>query len=387
MSSRLPIDRTDLLSLLSDLIAIKSVNPMYEEGSNESRIADYIGKYFERIQVPWESSEALPNRCNVVGKLQGSDGNRCLLFVGHMDTVSTTGMTIDPFKPECREGRIYGRGACDMKAGLAAALYALKLLKQHGVRPAASIVVAATVDEEFACRGVCHLIRSGLKADGAMVCEPTELNVATAQKGWLCWRINTKGKSAHSSRSELGINAITKTARLLQAIEGELVPLYRHRPHPLLGVPKVNVGVIGGGVRAVIVPDSCMIEIDRRTLPGESKESVWEEFTTLLNKLKARDPQFEAAMEEPLMEGAPFETNAQERIVQITREACSHVLGQVRTVGFPGGTEASQLSAAGIPSVILGPGSVDQAHAAEEFVAMDQVVKAVEIYVQAMMSF
>lgn len=381
------VNEQELVTVLADLISIKSVNPKFEADSSEREIAYYIREFFQRNKIPCELQEVLPGRYNVVATLKGSNPGRFLLFEAHTDTVSTKGMTIDPFRPVVTNGLMYGRGSCDTKAGLAAMLYAMKRVNDAGIQPATSILLAATVDEEYGFRGVSHLTRSGMTASGAIVSEPTDLHVIAAHKGCLRWRIITRGRAAHSSQAHLGVNAISKMAAIIQAIDGELARKYQQKKHPLVGVPTVSVGVIEGGTQVNMVPDRCVIEIDRRMIPGETAESVWNEFTEHLKELKAADPDCDAIMEEPTLEDFALETANDQRIVHTACEACRSVLGETEVGGVPYCTDASKLSRAGIPSVVLGPGSIDQAHTASEFVRIDQVAKAAEIYSQVMLTF
>lgn len=380
------IVREELIGLLADLVTIKSVNPAYDPASNEKEIADHIRAVLSDWRISAETQEVFPERCNVIARIEGKDPSRNLVFEAHMDTVSVQGMSIDPFRPEIRDGLLYGRGSCDTKAGLAAMLYALKTIKKSGLQPSINVLLAATVDEEHSFKGVSHLVRSGLKAEGAVVSEPTDLEVIIAHKGVLRWRIVTKGRAAHSSKVHLGINAIAKMARVLEALENNLIPAYQNRRHPLLGCPTLNVGLIRGGIQVNTVPDRCEIEVDRRLLPGEDRESVWREFSILLNELRARDSDFWVEMEEPMLEDDALETSQDEVIVAIAREACGIVCGKDRALGVPYGTDASKLSRGGIPSIVLGPGSIDQAHSAVEYVDINQVVAATEIYTRIMLA-
>ena len=380
------IDRDELVGLLTDLISIPSVNPSFQKDSNEKKIGDYVRDFFGRSKIPCEIQPVAPGRNNVIGRVDGANGSNSLLFEAHMDTASVAGMTIDPFKPEMDVDRIYGRGACDTKGGLAAMLYAMSLVKQSGVQPGSTLLLAATVDEEYSFQGVAHLVSSGMRANGAIVSEPTELDVVIAHKACLRWRIVTAGRAAHSSKAHLGINAIEKMMKLIEAIGEKLIPTYEQKQHPLLGTPTLNIGLIKGGVQVNTVPDSCTIEVDRRVLPGENKASVWSEFEPLLEELKQADPTFEATMEAPTLEDFPLETPEDERVVSLAREACNQVLGKARVCGVPYGTDASKLSRVGIPSLVLGPGSIDQAHSSDEYISIDQVLKAAEIYARIMLN-
>ena len=380
-------DRTELVSLLRDLVSIPSVNTAYQANLSERELGRYVQDFFARLGLSCVTQEVFPGRENVIARLDGSRPDRTLLFEAHMDTVSVTGMTIDPFNPKIEGDRLYGRGSCDTKAGLAAMMHALKTIAQGHMTPRATILLAATIDEEHAFRGVTRLVESGLRANGAIVSEPTQLQIVVAHKGCVRWKIRTCGRAAHSYKVHLGINAITKMAKALGAFEKRLGAAYAGRLHPLLGVPTFNVGLIEGGIQLNTVPDSCTIQVDRRLLSGETHEAVYSEFQEVLADLEREDPEFLAVMEPPLLESLPLETPGGDSIVTVAREACSHVLGDARLVGVPYGTDASRLSRAGIPSIVLGPGSIDQAHTAAEYVEIEQVVQAAGIYADIMRSF
>jgi acetylornithine deacetylase len=263
----------------------------------------------------------------------------------------------------------------------------LKILRESDVRPEASVFLVAAVDEEYAFRGVVKFLEKGIPADGAIVTEPTGLETVVASKGVLRWRLKTRGLAAHSSKPQLGINAVTKMARVLTAMEERLPTVFQERHHPLLGSPTLNVGIIRGGVQVNQVPGSCTIEIDRRLLPGETKESVWKEFEGLLADLRGHDSQLEVEMEPPILEDYALETRVSERIVQVVSKISQELMGHSRIMGVPYGSDASKLARAGIPSIILGPGSIDQAHAANEYVELDQVALAAEFYARTILEF
>ena len=386
-TSTLPtIDRDELVSLLSQLVSTHSVNPAYEPSSNEKAMAELIQDLLSQWKIPFETQLVRPDRSNVIAKLPGS-GSKALLFEAHMDTVSVEKMAIDPFTPKREGDRLYGRGSCDTKGGLAAMLYALKLVHQAGPPPGSTILFAATVDEEHGFQGVSHLVASGVHADGAVIAEPTDLDVVVAHKGVLRWRITVHGKAAHSSKPHLGVNAIVNMMHIVEAIERELMPKLAAKDHPLLGPATLSVGTIRGGTQVNTVPQACSIEIDRRLLPGETSETVWKEFQQVLDEQKALHPSIDVVMEDPMLEDGPLATDPREDIVTVAEAACREVRGTARKIGVPYGTDASKLSRAGIPSIVLGPGSVDQAHSSIEFVSIDQVVDAAEIYARMMLGF
>jgi acetylornithine deacetylase/succinyl-diaminopimelate desuccinylase family protein len=387
MDLKSALNPESLFATLADLIAINSVNPQYPGGPGEGRLAEYIGDYFRKNSIPFEYQTVFEGRPNVIAKLDGKRNGRTLVLEAHMDTASELSMSRAPFQP-VREGNLlYGRGSCDTKGGLAAMLHAVKALRDAEVQLSTSAVLVAAVDEEHSFRGVVKFLEKGIKADGAIVAEPTDLDAVVASKGVLRWRLRTRGRAAHSSKPHLGINAVTKMARIIVAIEEKFPAVFQSRQHPLLGLPTLNVGVIQGGLQVNQVPDSCTIELDRRLLPGETKESVWNEFETLLSQLQACDPELEVEMDEPMLEDCVLETDPSERIVQVISRVLREVTGHNHLVGVPYGSDASKLARAGIPSVILGPGNINQAHAAVEYVDLDQVALAAEVYARSILEF
>jgi acetylornithine deacetylase len=368
-----------VLALLADIVQINSVNPAYEGGKSEAGMVSYLEEYFRRHSIETWQQEALPGRPNLIAKLPGRDGSRRLVFEAHTDTVYAGGMAIPPFDPVISEGRLYGRGSCDTKAGLAAMVYAAVSLKRDGILPGCEIWVVAAADEECSFYGVRRLLE-GLQATAAVVSEPTQMNVAVASKGVLRWRIQSRGKATHSSKPHLGINAITKMARVILAFE-EDNRRFQSAPHPLLGTATLNVGTIHGGRQVNVVPDLCTIELDRRLLPGEAIPDVMEHYRSLL------DPELDVHFEPPMLEDEAFETSCDAAIVKCAMRVSQEFGMNPEPIGVPFGTDASKFSRAGIPSIICGPGSIDQAHGSIEYVECAQVERAVEFYRRLMIVF
>ena len=376
----------EVLATLQDVVSIESVNPDLPGGCRgEIGMVEYIAEFFGAAGIPYESHEVLPGRSNIVATLEGANRDRVMLFECHMDTASADIMTIPPFEPHIRDDLLYGRGASDTKAGGVAMMHAMKRLKAAGIKPPCTIKYAGAVDEEYRFRGALHLAET-VKADAAIVAEPTELAVIRAHKGIARFRIVVKGIAAHSSKPQLGVNAISKMARIIQAIESEIVPTYKKCAHPLVGSPTVNIGVISGGTQFNFVPDRCVIEIDRRVIPGQTPEAALEEFRELLLRAQASDSELDAFLEEPFLLDAAMETPEDSTIVQVASNACRAVQGAASITGVPYGTDASKFTAVGIPAIVFGPGSIDQAHAAVEWISCEQVLTAVDIYQQIMMT-
>ena len=373
-----------LTTTLADLIRINSVNAFYENGPGEAEIARYVEQFFESRGIEtWRQSVfdalgVIEARSNIIARLPGSDSSQRVVLEAHMDTVSVQGMTIPPFEPIVENGRMYGRGACDTKAGLAGMMHAVAGLKADGMVPPCDVLLAAVVDEEFSFQGVTALCKA-IDAAAAIVAEPTDLRVAIASKGVLRWRIHAYGKSAHSSKVHLGTNAIYHMARVALAIEQDQVTL-AHASHPLLGPASCNVGKIAGGVQVNFVPDHCVIEIDRRLLPTETVSDVWKHYEKLIDCLRRDDPTLDVRMEDPMLLDEAWTVDPSSQIVRTARRVLKRIGGNDEPIGVPFGSDASKLGRAGIPTIIFGPGSIDQAHAAVEYIELKQVEQASRFY-------
>lgn len=330
--------------------------------------------------------EVSPGRCNLIACFQGRNTSRSLMLEAHSDTVQIDGMTISPFEPLVQNGRLYGRGACDNKGSMTAMLLALEhLLEQEGKLPL-TVFFVSTCDEELGAGGAHHLIRSGFRTDAAIVGEPTDLELVCSHKGVLRWRLRTLGVSAHSSDPSQGVNAIYRMRRVLTILEDSIAPALRNKTHPLLGHPALSVGTIQGGSQVNMVPSYCEIEIDRRLLPDESREEIAAELSCEIEQIKRTDSDFAFTLEESEYY-PPFEQGTDAPVVQALEEACHLVLGEAHHATAPWGATAGIFKAAGIPSVLFGPGSIRQAHTAEEYIELEQVVKAAKIYAKSIEIF
>ncbi len=375
-----PVIRT-----LADLVRINSVNPAYECGGSELPMVSAIRRFFADCPVEIWQQEVFPDRPNLVVCLPGRDRSRRIVLEAHTDTVSTAGMTISPWEPTIADGKLYGRGACDTKAGLACMMHAVATLAQNGQPPACDVWLAATVDEEFSYRGVVKLCEN-LQAEAAIVAEPTELRVVVASKGVLRWPIRVLGTAAHSSKPHLGNNAISQMAKLILHLD-QYHDRLAQPSHPLLGCGTANIGVIRGGTQVNFVPDQCVIEVDRRLLPGQNVEELLGEYQQLIDQLADQDSQFCAELLPPLLIDQPLDTDPDTAVVRLASDIL-HEMGLDGTVcGVPFGSDASKLAAMGIPSIVFGPGSIDRAHAAVEYVELDQVDQAFEFYLQFLSRF
>jgi acetylornithine deacetylase len=374
-----------LINILKDLIRINSVNPAFDPAHSEAEVQKFVLEFFKTRGMEAREQAVLPGRPNVIAKLPGRVTTRRIVFEAHCDTAGVAGMVIPPFDPQIRNGCLYGRGACDTKAGLAAMMLAVSDLKESGVPPPAEVWVASAVGEEHSFPGVLKL-RENLSAAAAVVAEPTEMKMVVASKGCLRWRTTVRGKAAHSSTPHLGVNAIEHMARLVSLLQEQNARL-AEVAHPLVGSATLNVGIIQGGTQVNIVPNLCWIEVDRRLVPGEDAEKIRSEYADLLRSYQASHAEVEVVMEPRALVDRPLETSLECALVSCTVRILKAMGLDSQPYGVPFGSDASKLSAVGIPSIILGPGSIAQAHTIDEFVEIEQVEKAFIAYRDLMMGF
>ncbi|MES1213046.1 MAG: M20 family metallopeptidase [Singulisphaera sp.] len=393
----------DLVDTLSQLVAIPSVNPMGRPVSGpeffEYRMTDWLQGFFDRLGLPWMRQTVEPKRDNIVARFDGdpspAEGGRMVLLEAHQDTVPVDGMTIDPWRPVVRDGRIYGRGACDIKGGMTAMLGALARLVEDKPHHRPTVIMACTVNEEHGYSGAQALTRlwtaRGKESiiprtpDMAIVAEPTNLDVVVAHKGAVRWRCHTHGRAAHSSQPQLGDNAIYKMARVLAALENYArdVPASMSA-HPLCGRPSLSVGVISGGLSVNTVPDRATIEIDRRIIPGEDGETAYRQVVDYVNHRAELGTALEH--ERPYLEGRSLADGPNKQLAAQLIEAARRVRGQAAEIGVPFGTDAATIAGAGVPSVVFGPGWIAQAHTADEWLSTDELSAASEALYQFLAS-
>jgi acetylornithine deacetylase/succinyl-diaminopimelate desuccinylase-like protein len=368
--------------LLAELIALPSVNPAFAGGAGpmtgERRVAEFLAANAAGAGLDVELRSVQPGRPNLLAALSPAGTVRTrILLAAHLDTVHLA--SAEQLIPRQRNGRLYGRGACDTKGSVAAMFTALCALARGHRRPRhTELVFAGLADEEHAQAGSRALAASGLRADLAIVGEPTRLQVVTAHKGSLWLRVETHGRAAHGATPQLGRNAVHTMARVVEFLQTAYAARLRRRVHPLLGHATVSVGRIGGGGLPNIVPDHCHIEVDRRTLPGETEAGVCRELRALLRArgLTARVSSVKSAPCRPL------ETDAGLPLVQ----ALLRRVGQRRPVGVHYFCDAAVLAEAGIPSVVFGPGDIAQAHTAEEWIALAELERAERLLVNFLKS-
>jgi acetylornithine deacetylase len=351
----------DVIELTSRLVAIDSVNPaLVPGGAGEGEIARFVAAWAAESGLGAEVLEATPGRPSVVVRAPGTGGGRTLLLFAHLDTVGVEGMA-DPHTPRVDGDRLHGRGAYDMKSGLAAALLACREAAAQGL--AGDVVVAAVADEEHASLGVQEVLQS-VSADAAIVTEPTELELIVAHKGFVWIEIEVEGRAAHGSRHEEGVDAIVRAGPILSGI-GELDDVLKARTHPLLGRGSVHASLIEGGAEMSSYPARCTIGLERRTLPGETAAAVEAEVQHLLEG---------RATQRTLLVREPFAIPEDHDLVETVQAAAAETTGATRPLaGAPYWADAAFIAAAGIPTVMFGAGGAG-AHAVEEWVSVQDSV-------------
>jgi acetylornithine deacetylase len=339
--------------LLRDLVAIDSVNPTLVTGAaGEAAVARRLVQEFEAVGVPVEVQEVAPGRPNVVATLEGRAPGRSLMFCGHIDTVGVAGMAA-PFSPVERDGRLYGRGAQDMKSGVAAMVDAVRAVVEGGGLAAGRVVVACVVDEEHSSIGADALV-TRWRADAGVVTEPTDLDIAVAHKGFEWSEIETIGRAAHGSRPAEGIDAIRHMGRVLGELDALDRALQAGRRHARLGTASLHASTIDGGRELSSYPDRCTLQVERRTLPGEPEGALAGEVAALLARLSAADATFQAQAR-TLFARPPYEIDAAHPLPGLLAAAARGAGCRADTIGMSFWTDAAVLGAAGIPSVLFGP--------------------------------
>ena len=357
--------REEIIDLLSSLVAVDSVNPtLVEGGAGETAIAAFIAGWARAAGLEAELLEATAGRPTALVRARGTGGGRTLLLCGHIDTVNVEGMN-EPHTPRVEGDRLYGRGAYDMKAGVTAALIACREAAKLGL--AGDVIVAAVADEEHSSIGVQESLRA-VRADAAVVTEPTELEVVVAHKGFVWAEVEVTGRPAHGSRPHLGTDAIVKAGPILTAI-GELDGALGRQLHPLVGRGSIHASVISGGIELSSYPAKCVIGLERRTIPGETAADVEAELDALLDRCRANDPKL-VVDRRTLLVREPFEVAQNEDLVIAVAAAAAETDGGEHPItGASYWADSAFISAAGVPTVVFGP-SGEGAHELVEWVSI-----------------
>ena len=372
------IDKAYLTNLTQELVRIDSTNPnLCADGKGETEIGEYVATTLRALGMDATVSEVGPGRVNTVGVLKGSGGGKSLLLNAHMDTVGVEGMSIDPFGGELKDGRVYGRGAQDMKGSLAAMIAAAKAILDAGIRPRGDLLISGVADEEHSSSGTEALVRE-VKADGAIITEPTDMHICRAHRGFIWFEVETHGRAAHGSRYKEGIDANMRMGRFLVELEKLEQELLRRKPHELAGPPSLHAAMIQGGTEISKYAAHCKLTIERRTVPGETVERATTELQEIIDRLSGQDPSFKATVKATFWR-EPFEVREDAEIVRSVENALAKRLGhRPEHSGATFWTDAALIAEAGMESVLLGPVGYGL-HSAEEWVDIDSVFDLAEV--------
>jgi acetylornithine deacetylase len=378
---QITIDSKYLIKTLSDLIRINSINPqLVPDGAGEAEIAAYIAGALRRLNLEVITHEPEPGRVSVVGKLKGKGGGRSLMLNGHIDTVGVAGMP-EPFSAAIHNGRIYGRGAYDMKGSIAACMTAVKALADANVSLGGDLLLAAVADEEYFSLGMAEVIKHH-QVDGAIVTEATEMNLCRSHKGFIWLEVETFGRAAHGSRFDEGIDANMRMGRFLAELDKLEKELRARSPHPLVGPPSLHAALINGGAGLSTYAPSCKLKIERRTIPGETEAQVVSEIKTIIDRLSAADPTFKATVSAFCTRDA-FEVAADAAVVRAIEQAATQVRGtSPRHIGQTFWMDSALLANAGVETVVIGPVGAG-AHADEEWVDLQSLADLAAILAES----
>ena len=359
------------IKFLCDLVAIDSVNPsLVPGGAGEAAVAQAAAHRMRRSGLDVQIEDVVKGRPNVVGVLEGRSQGPTLMFCGHLDTVGVIGMT-EPFNPVERDGKLYGRGAQDMKGGLAAMISAAESIANSGGLESGRLVVAGVIDEEFKSLGADALVKSW-KADAAVITEPTDMVIGIGHKGYQWVEVETQGRAAHGSRPTEGRDAILRMGRVLARLESLSQQLQLKHAHPIVGRASLHASLIEGGRELSTYPDHCSLQMERRTIVGEPEDVALREVEEILDSLRREDGEFEGTAS-MLFGQPPYETPPDHALPQLLEDAMGRLGGRTNRSGMTFWTDAAILGKAGIPTVIFGPGGAGL-HGLDEHVIVAEVI-------------
>ncbi len=374
MSSRFPLDP---VALTEALVSIDSRNPdLVADGPGEGAVANRLADILSGWGFAVSVSDVTPGRPNVIARI-GPTGVTPLVLNGHLDVVGTEGMSHPPFEPTRRDGRLYGRGANDMKGGVAAMCVAAARASVRGAL-ASEMIITAVCDEEYRSIGTAALLANGLHATGAIVTEPTRMAICPAHKGFTWFDVHVQGHAAHGSCPDVGVDAIAHAGLLLAAmVEYEQSSLCA-RTHPLLGSASMHASTIAGGTGWSTYPEQCHLQVERRTVPGESVEQTLSELQELCARIAARHPAFRATVTQHTVQ-PPNDVALTSPVVRALTQALQKHAWGAPVTGLSCWTDAALLTAAGIPAVCFGPGDIARAHGAEEWIDEHELLAAADV--------
>ena len=379
------VDAEFIEATLVRLVQINSVNPILDPASpGEGEIAKLTAVALNDVGLDTQTFEPEEGRVSVLGTLHGAGAGRSLMLNAHIDTVGVEGMA-DPFSATIENGRLYGRGSFDMKGAMAACIGAVKALVDGGVSLAGDVVVAGVADEEYSSIGTTDII-GRCSVDGAIVTEPTQLDLCLAHKGYVWLKVTTEGRAAHGSRFEEGVDANLRMGRVLAELEVLERALRTGEAHPLVGPPSLHAALLSGGTGVSTYAASSELHIERRTIPGETPDQVRQEIQRIVDRLQESDPTFKASVDSYFARD-PFEVASHAEIVGAVERAVQSVMGRApRHVGDTPWMDAALLAAAGVETVVIGPAGAG-AHATVEWVDVESVVQLAGILAEAAIEY
>ncbi|KAB3534363.1 M20 family metallopeptidase [Alkaliphilus pronyensis] len=383
--------KEDLIKLTQELVRIPShVN----HPGREREVGLFLAQYCRENGFSVEVKPIVDGRVNVIVTLKGTGGGKSLLLNGHLDTVPPGEMDFDPYKADIVDGYIQGRGTVDMKGPIASMIIMMKAIKDSPLKIKGDIIFTGVIGEEEQSEGTEDIVKSGIKADGGVVGEPSSYEYSAGHRGLEWLEIRIKGRAAHGGVPHLGVNAIEKAAVLIKEIKDTIYPKLEKRRNPLMGPSVMNFGHIKGGIQPSTVADSCIIQIDRRYITGETVESVISEYQEVIDIIKQKDPEFEAEIVRMpnnmlTLDHLPLETKLDEPIAKAVKNALSTLLGKEATLSTKRGwTDASLLSNfANIPTIVYGPGDISYSHTKNEKISVKELEEAVEVYFLTALEF
>lgn len=381
---KIKIDELFVTQTLQTLVRINSVNPGLDpEGPGEEEIATFISDTLSDLSISCEIEALSPGRVNITGRLPGTGDGPSLMLNAHTDTVGVTGME-EPFSGRIDGNRMFGRGSYDMKGSIAAILAAAKALKENDIQLNGDLILSFVADEEFESIGAQALVKK-VKADAAIVTEPTDLNLCLAHRGFGVFKLTTKGKTAHGGRHEHGVDANLLMGSVLSELNKLAQLLPEETNHPLCGQASLHVPLISGGRSLFVYSNNCTIHIERRTIPGDTKEKVTDELQSIIDRLSSENPEFRATLEDEIWR-SPYEIKASSPIVSATKAAAESLGEAPSIIGHSWWEDSAILGEAGMETVILGPtgGGI---HEDVEWVELDSVYGLSEILYRTAVKF
>lgn len=383
--TNIPLDNDYIIAQTQAMVRINSVNSDLEPGAaGEGELGHYVAQALREMGIEPQIHDIEPGRSNVIGVWEGTGGGRSLLLNAHLDTVGVTGMA-EPFSGVIREGKLYGRGAVDMKASIGAMLGVMKSFVDSGTRLQGDLLFTAVIDEEYGSKGMAHLVEN-ISADGAIVTEPTNLRICIAHRGFVWTEVTTQGRAAHGSRYNEGIDANAHMGRVLVEIEKLSQALLQREKHLLLGPPSLHIPLIQGGTSQSVYAAKCRIELERRTLPGESTDDITTEIQAIVDQLAEADPKFKATVNS-FFTRPSYEIAPDAEIVQVVKSATGRIIGtEPEVYGAEWWMDSALLGEAGIDTVIVGP-TGDGLHADEEWVEVESILQLAQILQHSAVDF